>query len=93
MPKGSFLIIVQKNSELKDDFLNFLCPFIDEEDFDITMGNKDQIIANIDELLEYFIKHLSSLNQFGLPQTGFGFISKKVENRDRFSGIDRISKM
>ena len=49
-------------------------PLIDPEDFEITMGNKDQIIVQIDAILVHFINHLHLLNQFGMPQTGFGFI-------------------
>ena len=49
-------------------------PLIDPEDFEITMGKKDLIIEHIDALLGHFIHHLHRLNQFGMPQTGFGFI-------------------
>jgi hypothetical protein len=61
-------------SDLKDDFLDILSPLIDPDDFENTMGNKDQIIAQIDTLAGHFINHLHRLNQFGMPQTGFGFI-------------------
>lgn len=49
-------------------------PLIDLEDFEITMVNKDKIIDHLDTLFNHFINHLQRLNQFGLPQTGFGFI-------------------
>lgn len=60
--------------QLENNFLNVISPLIDKEDFEITMGNKGQIIAQIDTLSEHFIDNLHHLNQFGMPQTGFGFI-------------------
>jgi hypothetical protein len=60
--------------DLNDDFCDVIEPLINDDDFEITLGNKDQIILQIDTLLGYFITYLSLLNQFGMPQTGFGFI-------------------
>ncbi|MFQ5636633.1 MAG: hypothetical protein ACE5IR_01395 [bacterium] len=65
-------------ADLENDFLNVLSPWIHAEDFEITMGNKDPIIAQIDTLSGHFINHLHRLNQFGLPQTGFGFIYDRI---------------
>ena len=47
---------------------------IDEEDFDKSLGNKAQIIDGIDDYITHFISHLKSTNQFGIPQSGFGFV-------------------
>jgi hypothetical protein len=75
-------------SDLEDDFLDILSPLIDPDDFENTMGNKDQIVAQIDALAGQFADQLHLLNQFGMPRTGFGFIF------DRKSAIyARVYKM
>jgi len=54
---------------------------IDDEDFELTLGNKQQIIDGIDAYSNQFLIRLHNLSQFGIPQTGFGFIY------DRKAGI------
>ncbi|MFZ1789185.1 MAG: hypothetical protein WAT92_12760 [Saprospiraceae bacterium] len=46
----------------------------DDDDFEITIGNQQQIIKGIDTYTGLFLTRLYNLSQFGIPQTGFGFI-------------------
>lgn len=61
-------------TELFDDFIDVLDGLIDPEDFEITLGNKAQILPQIDTLTGHFINYLHQLSLFGIPQTGFGFV-------------------
>ncbi len=75
---------------------------IDEENFDNSMSNKEQIIDGIDDYIVNFISHLRSINKFGIPQAGFGFVydrkagvysafyKKVLEYKNRWE--DKISK-
>ncbi|WP_430967348.1 hypothetical protein [Spongiimicrobium sp. 2-473A-2-J] len=53
-----------------DPFLNHF----DEEDFEVTMANKDAIIGAIDAYVDLFGQRMFSLSEFGIKQAGFGFI-------------------
>lgn len=61
-------------ADLERDVGDVLTPLIDDEDFKITLGNKNAIMAQVDALVGHFINHLHKLSQFGIPQSGFGFI-------------------
>ena len=59
-----------------DSFTNLFV----EEDFKATLANKQLIIDDIDGYIDLFIKRLKSLSQFGVAQSGFGFVfDRKAE--------------
>jgi hypothetical protein len=60
--------------DLKADVVDPLEPLIDDEDFEITLGNQAALIAQADARIDQFIMHLSALSRFGIPQAGFGFV-------------------
>ncbi len=64
-----------------DLFNDAFISLIDDDDFEITLSNKQQIINNIDAYAGLFLARLYSLSQFGIPHAGFGFIY------DRKAGI------
>jgi hypothetical protein len=59
---------------LKTDLVDPLEPLIDDEDFEITLGNLAALIAQADARIGQFITHQRALSRFGIPQAGFGFI-------------------
>lgn len=61
-------------SELLLEVLDPLQSFIDTEDLEATMVNKDAIIGALDATTTSLIHKLGVLNRFGLPQTGFGHV-------------------
>jgi hypothetical protein len=61
-------------SHLETDVVAVLNPLIDAEDFEFTLSKKNEIMAQIDAVVGHFIHHLHQLSQYGIPQTGFGFI-------------------
>ncbi|REL33838.1 hypothetical protein DYD21_10560 [Rhodohalobacter sp. SW132] len=60
--------------DLKANVIDKLDALIDEEDLEVTMGNKSAILANFDIISDEFIDHLSRLGRFGLPGAGFGHV-------------------
>ncbi|MCZ6900426.1 MAG: hypothetical protein O7F74_09330, partial [Bacteroidetes bacterium] len=65
------------SSDLKAgiDLINdSIIPLIDDDDFEVTLANQQQITDNLDDYVGLFLTRLSSLSKFGIPQTGFGFI-------------------
>ncbi|MBA3315747.1 MAG: hypothetical protein H0T47_20980 [Planctomycetaceae bacterium] len=61
-------------ADLESDVITPLSLLIDDEDFDVTLGNKAALMAQADVRLDRFITHLSALSRFGIPQAGFGFV-------------------
>lgn len=82
--------------DLKTDVVDILAPLIDDEDFEVTLGNQGVIMAAIDSVVGHFIDHMHRLSLYGIPQSGFGHVydrksaiysavyQKIVEIRDRW---------
>jgi hypothetical protein len=60
--------------DLESDVVDPLDPLIDDEDFEVTLGNQAALIAQADTRIELFITHQSALSRFGIAQSGFGFV-------------------
>ena len=61
-------------SDLKVDVVDPLEPLIDDEDFEVMLGNKAALLGQADARIDDFITHLLALNRFGIPQSGIGFV-------------------
>ncbi len=67
--------IIDIVGHLETNVVSALTGLIEEEDFEATVANhKDDIIDKIDAVVGNFITHLHQLSQYGIPQSGFGFI-------------------
>jgi hypothetical protein len=59
--------------DLKSDVFVPLNLLIDDEDFEVTLGNQAALIAQADTRIDHFLTHQSALSRFGI-QSGFGFV-------------------
>lgn len=59
---------------LQADVVDPLDALIDDEDFEVTLGNRAALIAQADIRIGGFITHMNGLSRFGIPQSGFGFV-------------------
>jgi hypothetical protein len=60
--------------DLQTDVVNILTLSIDDEDFEVTLGNQGAIMDAIDTVVSHFIDHMHQLSLYGIPQSGFGFV-------------------
>jgi len=66
--------ILDHINSLEVDVLDPMNLLIDAEDFEVTLGNTNAILAQIDNLLERYVSHLKSLSEFGIEQASFGYV-------------------
>jgi hypothetical protein len=60
--------------DLEDDVVDPLKPLIDAEDFEVALGNRAALIAQVDTKLGKFVEHLNTLSRLGSDQAGFGYV-------------------
>ncbi|MGQ1785142.1 hypothetical protein [Saccharicrinis sp. GN24d3] len=62
------------SSALKTGVIDELSALVDDEDFEISLGNSAQILAKIDTVSASFVSILSDISLFGKPQSGSGYV-------------------
>jgi hypothetical protein len=60
--------------DLEADVVTPLEALIDDEDFEVALGNQAALIAQADNRLDRFVAHLNELSRFGILEAGFGFV-------------------